>query len=405
MLFIISLCAFFLTKCVNKKEADSKAATEKFNQRTLFAGSNACVSCHNDIVESHKQTAHFQTSMNADEKTIHGNFEKGHNSFLYDNTTMMMMEHRGDSFYQVAYINGIEKKKQAFDLVIGSGAKGQSFASWAGDKLVQMPITWFTSANQWSNSPGYPNKIAFNRMITSRCLECHATYAESISAAGTEPEIFNRNTMIIGVDCEKCHGPAAKHVEFQTANPTEKKAKFIINPALFSRQQSLDLCALCHGGRLQKTTASFSFTAGDRLADFFKIDSSSPDVNSIDVHGNQLGLLKASKCFMMSDTLTCNTCHDPHKNEKNNPIVFSQRCITCHNGEHKDGIVCKMTGTISTASISNNCIGCHMPEQQSRAIAVLLQGQQIPTPALMHTHLIKNYPAETAKVLAFLKGK
>ena len=57
----------------------------------------------------------------------------------------------------------------------------------------------------------------------------------------------------MGVDCEKCHGPAARHVEFQTQNPKETIAKFIINPAGFSRQQSLDMCALCHGGRLQKT--------------------------------------------------------------------------------------------------------------------------------------------------------
>ncbi len=402
---MIMLCVFFLTKCVNKNQTDSGTVPSKTSQRALFAGSEACAGCHKDIVESHKQTAHFQTSMNADEKAIHGNFEKGRNSFLYDDGALMAMEHRGDSFYQVAYINGVEKKKQAFNLVIGSGTKGQSFASWAGDKLVQMPITWFSSANQWSNSPGYPNKVAFNRLITSRCLECHATYAENISAAGAEPEIFNRNTMIIGVDCERCHGAAEKHVEFQTANPTEKKAKFIINPASFSRQQSLDLCALCHGGRLQKTTASFSFTAGDRLSDFFKIDSTSPDVNSIDVHGNQLGLLKASKCFMMSDTLTCNTCHDPHQNEKTNPVVYSQRCMSCHNNDHNDSKVCKMTASITTVAIKENCIGCHMPEQQSRAIAVLLQGQQIPTPALMHTHLIKNYPSETAKVLAFLKGK
>ena len=95
------------------------------------------------------------------------------------------MEKRADGFYQVGYIDGVEKKSQRFDMVIGSGTKGQSFASWNNNHLVQLPITYFTSAGQWSNSPGYPDKIAFNRPITSRCLECHATFAEKISAEGT----------------------------------------------------------------------------------------------------------------------------------------------------------------------------------------------------------------------------
>ena len=206
----------------------------------------------------------------------------------------------------------------------------------------------------------------------------------------------------MGVTCEKCHGPAAKHVEFQTQNPTVKTAKFIINPASFSRQQSLDQCALCHGGRLQKTKPSFEFTAGDKLADYFLIEPVSADVNSIDVHGNQYGLLKASKCFLKSNTLTCNTCHDPHKNEKGNAALFSQRCISCHNDKHADAVLCKMTASLGN-DIHNNCINCHMPQQPSMAIAVMLQGAAMPAPALMHTHLIKTYPEETKKFLAFIK--
>ncbi|MEI9957721.1 MAG: hypothetical protein WDM90_15790 [Ferruginibacter sp.] len=39
------------------------------------------------------------------------------------------------------------------------------------------------------------------------------------------------------------------------------------------------------------------------------------------------------------------------------------------------------------------------------AIAVMLQGNPYPTPALMHTHLIKTYPEETKKILAMIKNK
>lgn len=102
-----------------------------------------------------------------------------------------------------------------FDIVTGSGAKGQSFMSWRGDKLFQLPITYFTTAAQWSNSPGFPSdRVMIDRPITSRCMECHVTFAERISEDGKEPEEFSKTNIIYGVDCEKCHGPAAEHVAF-----------------------------------------------------------------------------------------------------------------------------------------------------------------------------------------------
>jgi len=54
--------------------------------------------------------------------------------------------------------------------------------------------------------------------------------------------------------------------------------------------------------------------------------------------------------------------------------------------------------------INENCTGCHMPQLPSKAIAVLLQGSDTVTPATMHTHLIKNYPDETKKILAYLQS-
>ena len=369
---------------------------------STYAGSASCAGCHKAIYESHKHTAHFKTSAVADDSTVMGSFDPGKNSFTYNNGSSVTMEKRADGFYQVAYINGVEKKKQRFDIVIGSGTKGQSYAAWVNDNLVQLPVTFFTSVHQWSNSPGYPNKIAFNRPITSRCLECHATYARTTSSPDKEPEAFERTQLILGVDCERCHGPAAQHVTFHTKNPAETKGKFILDPFSFTRQQSLDLCRLCHGGRLQKTRPSFTFTSGDALADFFKVDNTPGNTDNIDVHGNQYGLLAASKCFRMSSTLTCITCHDPHANEKGRVAVYSSRCTGCHNDKKPDAHVCKMTAKIG-AGINNDCISCHMPEQPSMAISVLLQGSQSPTPALMHTHLIRNYPEATRKVLDFLK--
>ena len=201
------------------------------------------------------------------------------------------------------------------------------------------------------------------------------------------------------MECEKYHGPAEKHVEFQTQNPKETIGKFIINPGRLTRQQNLELCALCHGGRLQKTKPSFSFVAGDKLADYFLTDTvsnASVDSGFVDVHGNQYGMLKASKCFRMTATLTCVTCHDPHKNERGNIALFSQRCISCHNNVHDN--FTKINNT-PVASISKNCIDCHMPAQPSKSITLLLPGKEVPTAALIRTHFITVYPDATKKFM------
>ena len=285
-------------------------------------------------------------------------------------------------------------------MVVGSGRKGQSYLSWNGNYLVQMPITYFTAAHQWSNSPGYnPHVPMFNRPITSRCLECHGTYFQTISDTSKKLEEFDHNKIVYGIDCEKCHGPAAAHVQFQSRNPTVTTARYIVNPGKLSRERLLDLCALCHGGALTKTKPSFSFQAGDTLANYFSLQAAMMNADNIDVHGNQFGLMALSKCFTMSK-LTCISCHKVHENEDDKLEVFSQRCVNCHSSAH--GKQCKMTTTIGS-SITQNCIDCHMPKQMSHAVAVYLQGNDIPTSALMRTHYVKIYPDETKKFLDLLK--
>lgn len=365
-----------------------------------FAGSKTCSTCHQDIYEKHSKTAHFLTSQLASENSIKGSFESGKNSFAFNNSVHVDMEKRNDGYYQVEYYKDSEKKKRRMDIVIGSGTMGQSFLNWRNDHLFQLPITYFAAANTWSNSPGFPDKVVFNRVITSRCLECHTTYTTLASEPDRDPEKFDKSKIIYGVDCEKCHGPAAKHVEYQLSHPNDSMAKFILNPASYTRQQQLDLCALCHGGRLQKTKPSFQFTSGQSLSKYFVVDTTTPNPENIDVHGNQYGLLRASKCFQLSQTLTCNSCHDTHQTERGNTQMFSRRCMNCH--DRKQAPFCPLEKTLG-AAITSNCIDCHMPVKPSRAIAVFLPNQITPTAALIRSHYIDIYPDETRRAAASLK--
>ena len=388
---VIVTCGFIAVNCMNRKEGDHVVIKNFKGEQ--FAGSASCINCHKDIYNSQVHTAHYLTSRLPEEKYIRGSFVAPDNRFAFNKSVVVAMEKRSDGFYQVEYFQDAEKKAKRFDLVIGSGTMGQSYLTWNGNKLYQLPITFFTAAHTWSNSPGFPDKVVFNRGITSRCLECHTTFVGMASEPDIMPEEFDHDRLILGVDCEKCHGPAQQHVTFQTENPKETKGRFITNPSSLSRQQNLDLCASCHGGRLSKLKPSFTFTVGDRLSDYFMVDATIRKPDQVDVHGNQYGLLRASKCFRMSLTLTCSSCHNTHVNEKSQTEIFSSRCITCHSNVHqgKQDAIRQSLGD----AIASNCIDCHMPLKPSKAIAVQLQGQELPVAAMIRSHFISIYPDET----------
>lgn len=402
VLVIIAGTVSVLARCVSNEGKDRTTATKTEQAITFdsYVSSEKCMSCHKEIYENHIKTAHYLTGQPASEETIRGSFQKGKNTYSYTPEIILSMQKRDSGLFQVAYFKGEEKKAMRFDLVIGSGVMGQSFLTWRNNQLYQLPITYFTEAGQWSNSPGFPNdRVLIDRPATSRCLECHVSYAEGISGPALEPTGFDRNKIIYGVDCQKCHGPAAKHVEYQTQHPQDTNAKYIVNPAMLSRQQQLDICTLCHGGNIQKTKPSFEFTAGKNLSDYFSIDSHNNVVlnsSEIDVHGNQVGLLKASKCFTLSKAMTCSTCHNTHENERGKTELFSQRCINCH---HMKDEKLKTTTHLQVNAIEKNCIDCHMPAQPSKSIAVFLQGEETPRTSKLRSHYIGIYEEEIKKFI------
>src|SRR5258706_3032853 len=261
VVFMFIALIFALVRCINQ-QSEQKPAAQTTPAFKDYASSQTCAGCHKEIYDKHTHTAHYLTARPAEEKYIKGSFQKGENTYSYTPAILLSMEKRDSGLFQVAYYKGEEKKAMRFDITIGSGVMGQSFLTWRGNRLYQLPITYFTAADQWSNSPGFPHdKVLIDRPVTSRCLECHTSFARGISGTALEPVEFDRNDIIFGVDCQKCHGPAAKHVEYQMEHPQDKTAKYIVNPAKLSRMQQLDICASCHGGNIQKIKTSFDFMA------------------------------------------------------------------------------------------------------------------------------------------------
>jgi len=385
--------------CSGFSKAPRKLVSENASD-SLYAGSASCMKCHKAIYDSFAGTAHYLTSRPAAPAFIKGSVEKGQNQFSFNQFINVKMEKKDSSFFQTVYINGEASRSESMDIVVGSGRKGQTFLYWKENALFQLPISYYVPAKSWCNSPGFPADMPrFTRNVSGRCLECHGSRAFIETYERTD--YFDKNSIVYGVDCERCHGPSANHVVFHNANPEEKTASYILQKKNLGRQQNLDLCALCHSGIRNAIKPPFSYQAGDKLAEFSLPRYSEDSTATLDVHGNQYGLLSSSKCFKNSQ-MTCSSCHNVHGQEINQPVLFSQRCINCHNpGNAKTCTVKPIAGMV----LSNNCIDCHMPSMPSKAIFLQTAEADKSSADFVRSHRIAIYTAATKEFIKQSKAK
>ncbi len=399
-IFLLIPLSTLLTQCFNKEKADPRDP--------VYAGSDKCIKCHQDVYNSYIHTAHFQSSRFADVNSIHGSFLKGKNTVDLNHRVKVVMEKRKDGLYQVAYLDGKQLEAHRFDITFG-GVKAETYLYWKGKQIFELPMSYFSALHSWTNSPGYAGDNAdFGRPILRRCFECHSSYIKEIPQPGVDLQNrkveFDPQSLIMRIDCERCHGPGTNHVNFHTAFPEEKKARYIVKFSDLTRAQKLDACAVCHGsGKDVFMRSSFVFKMGDTLSKFKEPHflTENPNPATLDVHGNQNGLLGFSKCFLMSN-MDCTTCHDVHKNQSTNLALYSQKCMNCHNEANHN--FCKMAPKLG-AAMKNNCIDCHMPLKPSSIISVAASHGEKQVPYLVRTHRIAIYPEETQKILAFIGDK
>jgi hypothetical protein len=386
LLLLVTTCEFI--KDENKLSGILNAQGEE------FAGSETCIKCHKSIADSHVSTPHFLTSQPGNFETVQGSFDSGKNVFTLNERLKVVMEKSSLGLFQHAFVGGKEVDKKRIDITLGSGRQGQTYLFWENNVLFQLPVSYHAPSNSWSNSPGYPtDQIIFNRSISARCLECHSTFFKSGKPMDGN-ETFDKKHVMLGVDCERCHGPAARHVTFHDKNPEEQEAKYIVNPATLTRKQKLDNCALCHSGLRNNLMPAFSYSVGENLDDFL-FPTHAPDSGAtMEVHGNQFGLLSLSKCFSMS-TMDCSSCHNVHVKETKKLELFSARCMNCHK-EGSDNF-CKQP-PVKGLVLSKNCIDCHMPALPSRQV-FLRSGNNKSTPFFIRTHLVGNYKKQVAQFL------
>jgi hypothetical protein len=331
-----------------------------------FAVDDACRQCHQDKFDSYLQTAHHRTSRFPNSDSIAGHFSAHENRMTTFNPELsFQMEARGGRFYESAVLSrpGRQgKRTEEIDIVIGSATKGQTYLYWKGNRLFELPVSYWSELKRWVNSPGYVDGSAdFDRPVTSRCLECHATYFQQLTSAPLDNQ-YDKDNIVLGISCRRCHGAGLIHIQSHLGKSGKAGSLAPMPPIGLARDREIDICAQCHGGVGQSLAPAFSFQPGEDLSRSIVLQQlASP--RQVDVHGNQVILLQRSRCFLSSPNMSCSTCHDVHSVER--PAAsYSVQCLRCHQQQQ-----CGMFARLG-AQIATGCIDCHMPVQESKLLVL-----------------------------------
>jgi len=380
---VITVLVIFLSQCMDS-DKDLKATAAS------IAGAESCKQCHQKIYTNYLDDRHTLTSSPVSGADHLKQMMPRSDSYKFNKRLKVAIEKRKGMLYQVAYLDGKERMARPFNIAIGSGKNSYTYGAWNGSGLNQLPLSYFRVINDWANSPGFPtDKVHFSRSIGVKCLECHSSYiqhtTEQISALAVEEKLVKKS-LVYGIDCERCHGPAGMHVEFHLKNPEVQQAKYVVLYKSLTRKQKLDACAICHSGAAQEELKStFGYKPGEDLNDYY---GHAPGISAEpepDVHGNQIQMLAGSKCFIKSTSMDCGTCHNPHETAQEGITLYSKKCISCHATiKHKEK-------TLANAMVKTNCIDCHMPLQSSKVISFQEAGQSGTSAYRLHTHRIAVY--------------
>ena len=218
-----------------------------------YLGDEACRSCHAAQVDSFHQTAHYLTSaaptQTASWATIHSRRKHPQN---LQPEPLLPHGRQGKRLFPNCGSRNQPRSRKFARTSSAPAKKGKPICS--GTKISS------------SNSPSLIGEIWAGSTAQATAMALRISNAPSSPAAWnvTRPTFealpppnnrYNTTGGSLGIQCEKCHGPGSDHVKREQAKSAPDPA--ILNPAHFSRDRQMDLCAWCHGGHGQPLLRRF----------------------------------------------------------------------------------------------------------------------------------------------------
>lgn len=219
----------------------------------------------------------------------------------------------------------------------GSGNHARTWVGTLSDShgvtdLLEFRWSWYRETEGFDLTPGQLEKPApgyytrlgllFDHPKARRCFGCHASFLPLDSGRIDETHIR------AGVTCQRCHGPRAEHVATQGT----------VQDGFWSRagqHESVKRCAECHRSAEEQDPAT--------------IRPDNPEIARFQPIG-----LTQSACFLRS-SMTCVTCHDPHRPLEAQDSTGIWQCTQCHDPRREDHPHCQ-------AGYVDDCLRCHMPK-------------------------------------------
>jgi tetratricopeptide (TPR) repeat protein len=206
----------------------------------------------------------------------------------------------------------------SLEWAFGAGVRGITPVGSIDGQYFEHRVSWYTVGDRAGLTIGHsanaPADIqtalgqAQAADVMARCFDCHAT--------------DSTGRMRPGIECERCHGVGAAHVQAPSA-------RNIQNPGRLSSQGLVEFCGQCH-----------------------RLPPSEVDEHE-SIRFAPIGLM-ASRCFRQSKKLSCLACHDPHANVNQDASYYAAKCVGCHANAMR-AVNCRRAS-------GDNCLPCHMPK-------------------------------------------
>ncbi len=351
-----------------------------------------CAGCHPNVAATYRKTGMARSFYRLSKDSAKEDFTTNNTYYHAPSNSYFTMLERNGAYFQRRHqldsagqqINIMEKR---VDYVMGSGSHARTYLNRTlANTLIELPLGWYAEkGGYWAMNPGYdrPNHDGFRRPITYDCMFCHNAYPR-IPAGYERPlaDAVYDGPLPEGIDCQRCHGSAARHLQVAGKPGATKGAirASILNPANLNADRQLEICMSCH---LESTSfplpnaiqryerSAFSYQPGEPLANFILNFDHAPGTARDDKFEivNAAYRLRRSACFLKSNAkaekkLLCTTCHNPHDAPRGQDADehYTAVCMQCHAQELDQKVKAK------THPAGDGCVGCHMPKRRTEDV-------------------------------------